>query len=457
MGVIARSILVGICASSSACSLDLTDYASRQMANSAIGGTAFAGTPLANVGSTDGVTALQNVAKQAAPPRPLAGATLAPIPNSCSPAPKIPPVAGGNQFAALVFASPTSGPNKPVTLFDVKLADTTATSPGEVQPQKLESARIGPVQSPQAAPLVSAPANSFDDPKNVMTSYNAVLKDLGTPGNSAVVRSAVKAFFLSAHPESADTINKTIPTSNLGRSDFAAFAATLDGSSQGGSAATPSFSFQNTLLVYYSAYFGDGFIDRFGNKLTEPQIKNEVSDTVITNLVYIFLEATADYIFKDPIPANAAFPPPTGGIKPTIFYTKKSDLPTALSAHDNGKDNYLVRAIAIVPVGCPGLSYGEAKAIMHISSLGGHEAVLGGGAIFDFLGSINVGFVVGGNFSVGDSKTLSAVAKTSVEVIVRRCVEHFLQWSIAGMSQADSTQLQQSIALLPGYSDPGGP
>jgi hypothetical protein len=173
-------------------------------------------------------------------------------------------------------------------------------------------------------------------------------------------------------------------------------------------------SFGDVLLLYYDRYIRGKFVDRFGNQIEKPDIKNGLTGGTISGFVRVFVEAAFDAnpILQEPLVVDDDKNPkkwfPTGSeTRPTASY-----LPTSL-----------VPLVRVVPKANCGISAEETQLVRTASNFVADQAVALSGALLDALGSVHVGFIVGGNFSVGDSETVRAVAKTTIETATRRLVQ----------------------------------
>jgi len=77
----------------------------------------------------------------------------------------------------------------------------------------------------------------------------------------------------------------------------------------------------------------------------------------------------------------------------------------------------------IVAEGQDGINVYELKAIRYLSSLAADQSRLVSGAAYRMFGNLEIGFVIGGDFSFGDNDTLAKVLDTTFVVSSKRIVE----------------------------------
>lgn len=85
--------------------------------------------------------------------------------------------------------------------------------------------------------------------------------------------------------------------------------------------------FDDALGYYLHALFQGKYVDRFGNKLTAPTIVSTVSDSDITSVLDVLLDALGDYLWRSPIWVDST-------TNPTKFYP--AALVNGASSEDNG-------------------------------------------------------------------------------------------------------------------------
>jgi hypothetical protein len=163
------------------------------------------------------------------------------------------------------------------------------------------------------------------------------------------------------------------------------------------------------LLAYLGAYYRGGFVDRFGKTIDKPSFKNGIEDGTISNLVRILLEVAIDSSPKQ----EPALTDATG----KVFYPENKE-PTFHKVFGKG--------LVVAPDGKQGISKAESKLIETGANFISEQALTASSALLEFLGSIDVGFVIAPNFAIGGNDTLKTVARTVIETSVRRGAERGL-------------------------------
>lgn len=109
--------------------------------------------------------------------------------------------------------------------------------------------------------------------------------------------------------------------------------------------------FPDALAYYLRALFQGQYVDRFGNKLAAPTIVSTISDSDITSVLDVLLDAIGDYLWRSPVWVDNAD-------NPTKFY------PAALVSGANSEDNGLPRLAtsSTTPAGAAGASGSQARA-----------------------------------------------------------------------------------------------
>ena len=94
-----------------------------------------------------------------------------------------------------------------------------------------------------------------------------------------------------------------------------------------------------------------------------------------------------------------------GGREPSVHRLKRAGEETIVADGQDGIDKY------------------ELMAIRYLSSLAADQSRLVSGAVYRMFGGLEIGFLVGGDFSFGDNETLANVLDTTFEVSSKRIVE----------------------------------
>jgi hypothetical protein len=162
------------------------------------------------------------------------------------------------------------------------------------------------------------------------------------------------------------------------------------------------------LLWYYCDYV-NGFVDREGTVYKTPEIKGSISNDVIAAVVGIVIEGVFDSLLDVPVYVKVEGEKKKyetkNGKEPSVRRLKHVDEETIVADGQNGIDEY------------------ELMAIRYLSSLAADQSRLASGAAYRMLGGLEIGFVIGADFSFGDNETLAKVIDTIFEVSSKRMVE----------------------------------
>jgi hypothetical protein len=160
--------------------------------------------------------------------------------------------------------------------------------------------------------------------------------------------------------------------------------------------------------TYYSAFIKGEFVDRFGTKLSKPEIKGSIGNDVITATLTVFLEAVADSQLRTPLIYKL------NEKKERVYLTSPKAKPTSAG--------HVEEILMLTPEQSEmcGITEKEAGVITYLSNLAADKSALVNGVIFESFGGMELSLVIGGRFSIGDNKTLAGVVKTFVETASRR-------------------------------------
>jgi hypothetical protein len=165
---------------------------------------------------------------------------------------------------------------------------------------------------------------------------------------------------------------------------------------------------QRYLLWYYCDDV-NGFVDREGTVYKTPEFKGSVGNDAITAVIGIVIEGVFDGLLDVPVYIEGEGENKTfltkDGREPSVHRLKHVDEETIVADGQNGIDVY------------------ELRAIRYLSSLAADQSRLASGAAYRMLGGMEIGFVVGADFSFGDNETLAKVIDTTFEVSSKRMVE----------------------------------
>ena len=215
----------------------------------------------------------------------------------------------------------------------------------------------------------------------------------------------------------------------------------------------PHGSFAERWFLYLKEYSTGEFVDRSGGRLARPQVSDSgVENDTIVGLTTVTLEAFYDHLF-DGLPVytdrvekyEGEFQPIDGepGLYREVF--RKVTRTTFLMDEDRIPTAALFRATprqSVVLDGRRGITADELEAIRFVSNLSGEQSKALSGFILRFFGAVEITFVIGPHFSVGDHETFAKLVETIVEVTARRLTEvaahrFFLEYTREGSFSAD--------------------
>lgn len=238
----------------------------------------------------------------------------------------------------------------------------------------------------------------------------------------------------------------------------------------GPAAARGKPTFARVLAIYYKALANGKFVDRRGQQLAKLEYSDGIGSEALGELVTVFFEALFDHALCEELPLYYEIGEGTVVLEP-LFHpvtvvggsyvvdtdpAKVQDLGGPGDARSDvlmpayvrrsvkiGEKTYLLAdgktPTAVVAkivqqvdiVGNPdGITEEQLEAIRTISNFAGQRAKGASGLVFGFLGKIDVSFVLGAGFSVGDNKTLQELVTAVAEVASRR-VSEWAAYSIA--------------------------
>ena len=190
---------------------------------------------------------------------------------------------------------------------------------------------------------------------------------------------------------------------------------------------------QGMLFAYVKAYLNGNFVDRSGNIVSKPTISGTgVSNSTVTGLLTVFLEAFFDYALSGKSPllmqkdaivtyVQAFMPDPQNPgqfvqrfkeVKVNNWFTYNNNQPTAFSYVPVEE---ILDTTKITPQ--------KARLIRFVADLAGEKSKALSGLIFRAFGSVDVGLVVFGKFNIGDNQILAQLLDTTFEVSSKRMME----------------------------------
>jgi hypothetical protein len=213
------------------------------------------------------------------------------------------------------------------------------------------------------------------------------------------------------------------------------------------------------------AYAQGSFVNRFGTTMAQPGVSAAgIPDAAITGATTVLFEAVFDFLDRTPIVMDQAWKP-TDAKQPK--FTKLwgaalpagTSLPTALTPMKQSGKNVIygsIQTIATITDDTPvagklicGITERKARAITTLATYFGHRMVVWGGIAGEALSSINIDFIIGSSFAVGDNKTLVSMFKAAVEVIGRRSAERILFRILYAVPEKDFGDLMEFFPANP--------
>jgi Trypsin len=176
-------------------------------------------------------------------------------------------------------------------------------------------------------------------------------------------------------------------------------------------------SFGHRLQQYYAAYAAGKYVDRQGKKLDKPNVTAEgIGNDTLVPTVYIFFEALYDEMFPVPVfykgNANQRTWFNAGNAEPTFAVMAKND-------DGSTYDERWVKDIG----SSSDFTELELRAMQFVAMIGADQSKLVSGLLFRLFGDVELGFVIGADFAVGDNETLAKVIDAWAECSSRRLTE----------------------------------
>jgi hypothetical protein len=175
--------------------------------------------------------------------------------------------------------------------------------------------------------------------------------------------------------------------------------------------------------AYFRAYYEGKYVDRYGTKISKPELSATITDAQITAALDVLLDYVID--LADPTPVLGDKPAGSDGGAPdgVKYYPGGFDkAPTSLAA---GLAPYRP-----LDTDC-GVTVKTVGLIKDLADAAGDRAAALGGLVAETPGGIEIGLGVLGKVSIGDNKTLSMIAKTAAARIATRATFAAGYWSLA--------------------------
>lgn len=205
------------------------------------------------------------------------------------------------------------------------------------------------------------------------------------------------------------------------------------------------------ILMDYLKKYGSGeFVDRYGNSISKPKITSSgISDEDIQGLATVFFEAIFDAWVTPPVYYNVghkveqSFKPkeqPCKKIKEPDCKEEGSEESVTLDYSRKYFEEYITSGgekptsiaseyVKSELVDDQDISADNAKCIQQVTKLAGKGSRSLTGLAFGFLSNVNISFIAGADFGIGDNKTLMHLVQTFAEVSTRRVAE-YAAWKV---------------------------
>lgn len=188
------------------------------------------------------------------------------------------------------------------------------------------------------------------------------------------------------------------------------------------------------MLAYLRAYYEGEFVDRNGSLYSKPELGNKIGNDTISAVVSVVLEAFFDYAFRTPIyfeattvyvdsraeggvdDAGAWFLPVKRPEQRKDYFTKEGRVPTVAVFMTSAEE-------PVVGDGAKGVTKEEFKLARRVAGMAGDKSKGAAGLVVRSFGSLEVQFMIGGDFTFGDNDTFSKIVETTFEVSARRSTE----------------------------------
>lgn len=261
---------------------------------------------------------------------------------------------------------------------------------------------------------------------DAMKAVSKVFGALAAPGRESGAKSADAATYLG--PSKAPSVSVSADDMKVFFRAFAetmATGATYTGASvdAGGEKSAGERELAEAFKDYYRAYLKGKFVTRTGKTLAKAEIKNGIGNDALTGALTVFLEVLHDVYLKTPVlvaeaAAENKAAPADGKASGKIYYPGVND------KKPTGAELGYVDLISVAADSrACGVTKREAEAIAFLSGLAGEKSAILSGLAIEAFGGLELSFVVGGHFSVGDNKTLAELTKAFFESLSRRTAE----------------------------------
>jgi hypothetical protein len=239
----------------------------------------------------------------------------------------------------------------------------------------------------------------------------------------------------------SDTLPLLMAGDETGQATAKEEAVPVSGARVAGSRAFDAAMFER-IQKYLIVYFKGKFVDRNGRKLSKPEVKENIGNDTITGVFTVVFEAVSDSLFRLPVFFKV------GENNQHVCLTASGELPTAVILDENlkvltGADND------------PNIAFTarEAAAIQYLSNLAGDQSKIVSGFVFRLFNNVEVSFVIGADFAVGDNDTLAKLVDTFFEVGSRRTTEVSFAKYFASAQEQDYPDWVEAVMFLIDQTD----
>jgi len=292
------------------------------------------------------------------------------------------------------------------------------------------------------------PTALVDDPV-----VNAFRRALIKASAQSQVAAATAAGIPGAKEQAAEVDKYVVPDS-VSTTQVKTFAETLVTRMQRPTIAVPSATTSNgkltTFVKYFSDFYDEKFVDRFGQTIAKPsslslpdvpagtapiKISMAVSDADIASALTVLIEYLAD-IF-DPTPVLGTDPFGQFSSKTKFYPGGNNSQPTALQV---GMANY--KEIGDT---C-GVTERNAKILRFLANAAGDEAQLVDGLVTQSVGGVGISLGAFGKISIGDNQMLATIVKTAASRAAMRITLAGSYWILESVGTNPPTKVPEPKA-----------
>ena len=235
---------------------------------------------------------------------------------------------------------------------------------------------------------------------------------------SALIRKSIRADF-GASERIRSGKKERPPRVRFKKSDFTSFlendlptVTTRYWRQPQGGARSADDPITTLIQKYLVAYTAGKFVDRTGARFGKPEVKSGIGNDTIVGFTSVVLAAIKDHIY--PIPVY--YKEDSDGKR--VYFNAAKTEPT-FAAVNKEKNSLVIK----IDGGQDDISEEELQVIQFVSKVAGEQSGVISGMVFRLLSDVQVSFVVGGSFAVGDNETLAKVVDVFFSISARRLTE----------------------------------